>query len=79
MLQPIGLAPPQKIVGGFLLYKIRRLLSGSFLEDFSGHFFPQKREKSGDKIGKKKSGGPNEKLQNICSAKNLKPKFFYSF
>ena len=30
---------------GFLLYKMWRILSGIFLEDFSGHFCPQKREK----------------------------------
>ena len=32
----------QKCVGGFLLYKFWRILPGIFLEDFSGHFFPQK-------------------------------------
>ena len=37
----------QKCVGGFLLYKFWRIFSGIFLEDFSGHFFPQKR---GEKI-----------------------------
>ena len=32
----------EKNCRGFLLYKIWRILSGIFLEDFSGHFFPQK-------------------------------------
>ena len=32
----------QKCVGGFLLYKFWRIFPGIFLEDFSGHFFPQK-------------------------------------
>ena len=32
----------QKCVGGFLMYKIWRIFAGTFLEDFSGHFFPQK-------------------------------------
>ena len=29
-------------VGGFLLYKFWRIFPGIFLEEFSGHFFPQK-------------------------------------
>ena len=37
-----SLAPLQKCVGGFLLYKFWRILPGIFLEEFSGHFFPQK-------------------------------------
>ena len=39
-----NLAPAnlQKCVGGFLLYKFWRIFPGIFLEDFSGHFFPQK-------------------------------------
>ena len=37
-----------------LLYNMRRILPGSFLEDLSGHFFPQNQEKQyGDKILRK--------------------------
>ena len=38
----VALGNLQKCVGGFLLYKFWRIFPGIFLEDFSGHFFPQK-------------------------------------
>ena len=39
--------PSAEMCRGFLLYNFWRILPGIFLEDFSGHFFPQKR---GEKI-----------------------------
>ena len=47
--------PLQKMCREFLLCKFWRILPGTFLEDFSGHFFPQKREKkkADDDIGEK--------------------------
>ena len=37
----LGLVPAE-MCRGFLLYRFWRILPGIFLEDFSGHFFPQK-------------------------------------
>ena len=34
--------PSAEMCRGFLLYRFWRILPGIFLEDFSGHFFPQK-------------------------------------
>ena len=53
----------QKCVGGFLLYKFCRIIAGIFLEDFSGHFFPQKwGEKIRRENPRKKSGGSKIKI-----------------
>ena len=61
----------QKCVGGVLLYKIWRILPGIFLEDFSGHFFPQK---SGEQIRRqnprKNPAAQNKNPRKIRSAKN---------
>ena len=54
---------------GFLLYKFWGILPGIFLEDFSGHFFPQN-EKNPATKSVKKSGGPKIK---ICE-KSVLPK-----
>ena len=56
----------QKCVGGFLSYKFWRIFPGIFLEDFSGHFFPQKR---GEKI-RRRNPRKNPAAQNQKSAKN---------
>ena len=34
--------PSAEMCRGFLLYKLWKILLGIFLEDFSGHFLPQK-------------------------------------
>ena len=53
----LGPAPSAGMCRGLLLYQLWRILPGIFLEDFSGHFFPQKwEEKSGErKISAKNS------------------------
>ena len=54
--------PSAELCRGFLLYKFC-ILPGIFLEDFSGHFFPQK---WGEKIRRPKNKNPRK----IRSAKN---------
>ena len=60
-------------LSGTLWYKIRRILSGIFLEDLSGHFSPQNEEKNtSDKI-RRKSGGSigNEKCTRTFFCTNF--------
>ena len=67
----LALANLQKCVGGFLLYKFWRIFPGIFLEDFSGHFFPQNEEKkSGEKIREKIRRLKNKNPRKIRSAKS---------
>ena len=59
--------PSAEMYRGFLLHNFWRILPGIFLEDFSGHFFPQKnRRRNPATRSAKKSGGPK-----IKPAKNL--------
>ena len=49
-------------VSGILLYEFWRILSGIFLQDFSGHFFPTKmRRRNPARQSATKSGGPKIK------------------
>ena len=54
------------------MYKFWRILPGIFLEDFSGHFFPQKmrRKKSGEKIREKIRRLKNKNPRKIRSAES---------
>ena len=52
----------QKCVGDFC-YKFWRVLPPIFLEDFSGHFYPQIRRKNPARKSVKKSGGPKAKIR----------------
>ena len=55
--------PLCRMCRGFLLYILCRILPGIFLEDFLGHFSPQKRgEKIQEQLPRKKSGG--SKIKN---------------
>ena len=58
--------PSAEMCRGFLLYKFWRILPGIFLEDFSGHFFPQK---WGEKI-RRLNPRKNPAAQKQKSAKN---------
>ena len=53
-----------------MLYQVCRVFSGIFLEDFSRHFFPQKREKSGEKVREKIRRLKNENPRKIRSAES---------
>ena len=65
---------------GFLLYKIWRILSGIFLEDFSGHLFPteMRRENPATKSAKN-FGGSKKDPWRIRSAKNRPSTFWRNF
>ena len=70
----ITLVNLQKCVGGFLLCKIWRILPGILLEDFSGHFFPQKwGEKIRRQNPRKKSGGPKKKNPRKIRSAKIRP------
>ena len=72
---PIALGNLQKCVGGFLLYKFWRILPGIFLEDFSGHFYPQKmRRKNPAGKSAKKSGGSKIKIREKSVLPKAGPK-----
>ena len=61
---PVAPANLQKCVGGFWLYKFWRIFPGIFLEDFSGHLFPQKmKKKNPARKSAKKSGGSKIKIR----------------
>ena len=64
--RPQNLGPSAEMCRGFLLYKFWRILPGIFLEDFSGHFFPQT---WGEKI-RRENPRKNPAAQKKKSAKN---------
>ena len=62
--------PAAEMCRGFLLYKIWRILSGIFLEDFSRHFSHQKRETNLVRKSAKKIRQPkNKNREKNSSAK----------
>ena len=64
---------------GFLLYKIWRILSGIFLEDFSGHFFPTKMRKNPATKSATKSGGSKIKICENAFCQKPTPKILEKF
>ena len=65
----------QKCVGGFLLYKFRRIFLGIFLEDFFGHFFfPTKMRKNPVRKSAEKSGGSKTKIHEKSVLPKAGPK-----
>ena len=74
----VALGNLQKCVGGFLLYKFWRIFPGIFLEDFSGHFFPQKmRRKNPARKSAKKFGGPKIKIREKSVLPKAGPKLWH--
>ena len=72
--------PSAEMCRGFLLYKLWRIFPGIFLEDFSGHFFPQKRgEKIRRQNPRKKSGGPKIKIREKSVLPKTDPKICLVF
>ena len=74
--QSVAPANLQKCVGGFLLYKFRRIFPGILMEDFSGHFFPQNAEKNPVRKSAKRSGGPKAKIREKSVLPKTDPKIW---